>query len=86
MMSMASFEVVAQRFQSAAGRTGHGAAVTAVVDQSVDRFLEHALFVVDDDIRRALALQGFKTVVAIDDAAVKVIEVAGRETAAIQGD
>ena len=65
---------------------GDGAAAAAVVDQAVDRFLEHALFVADDDFRRAQLKQPLQAVVAVDDAAVEVVEVARCEAAAVQLD
>ena len=55
-----------------------------VVDQTVDRLLQHALFVADDDIGRAEVEQTLETVIAVDHAAVKVVEVAGCEPPAVQ--
>ena len=46
--------------------------------------MQHTLFVVDDDVRGLQVLEAAQTVVAVDDAAVEVVEVAGRETAAVQ--
>ncbi len=44
-------------FERAVAGAGHGAAVAAVVEERVDGFLEHALFVADDDVGR-LQLRG----------------------------
>ena len=73
-----------QGFERAVARAGHRAAAAAVVDQGVHRFLQHALFVADDDVRRAQLEQPLQAVVAVDDAAVEVVEVAGGEAAAVQ--
>ena len=75
---------VAQGFERAVARAGHGAAAAAVIDQRVDRFLQHALFVADDNIRRAQLEQPLEAVVAVDDATVEVVEVAGGEAAAVE--
>ena len=64
--------------------TGDDAAAAAVVEQRVDRFLQHALFVADDDVRRAQLHQPLEAVVAVDDAAVEVVEVGRREAAAVE--
>ena len=56
----------------------------AVVEQRVDGLLEHALLVVDDDLRRAEVEQPLEAVVAVDDAAVEVVEVGGREAATVE--
>jgi hypothetical protein len=60
------------------------AAATAVVEQRVDRLLQHALFVADDDVRRAQLDQALQAVVAVDDAAIEVVQVGRREAAAVQ--
>ena len=61
-------EHVAERLKRTLVGTGDGAATTAVVEQGVNRFLQHALFVADDDIRRTKLDQALQTVVAVDDA------------------
>ena len=43
---------VGERLQRTLGRAGHRLAATAVVEQTVDGFLQHALFVAHDDVRR----------------------------------
>ena len=47
-----ALEHVGERLQRAVAGAGDGAAVAAVVEERVDRFLQHALFVADDDVRR----------------------------------
>ena len=47
-----AFEHVGNAFEGTVARAGDGAAVAAIVEQSVDSFLQHALFVVDDDVGR----------------------------------
>ena len=75
---------VGQRLQRALVGAGHGLAATTVVQQRVDRFLQHALFVAHDDFRRAQLQQPLEAVVAVDHAAVQVVQVGGRETTAVQ--
>ena len=65
---------------------GNGAATAAVVEQSVDGFLQHPFFVADDDFRRMQLDQPFQPVVPVDDAAIEVVEVRGGEPATIQRD
>ena len=65
-------------------RPRYHAPAPAVVDQSVHQLLKHALLVADDDFRRAELQQPLETVVAVDDAAVEVVEVGGGEAAAVQ--
>ena len=82
--SLLALEHVGERLQRPLVRAGDDAAAPAVVEQGVDRFLQHALFVADDDVRRAQFHQPLQAVVAVDDAPVEIVEVRGRETAAIQ--
>ena len=60
--------------------------MTAVVEERVDRFLQHALFVVNDHIGSLQLHQVFQPVVAVDDAAVEIVEIGGREAAALEWD
>jgi hypothetical protein len=58
--------------------------MAAVVEQRVDGFLQHALFVPDDDVRSLELEQVLETVVAVDDATIEVVQVGGRKAAAFQ--
>ena len=70
----------------AVARAGDGTAAAAVVEQGVDGLLQHALLVVDDDVGRLQVEQPLEAVVAVDDAAVEVVQVARREAAAVELD
>src|SRR5439155_10144625 len=60
------------------------AAAAAVVEQGVDGLLKHALFIADDDVRRAQLHQPLQTVVSVDYAAIEVVEVRRRKAAAVE--
>ena len=53
-------------------------------NRRVDRLLQHALFVADDDVGRAQLHQPLQAVVAVDDAAVEIVEIRGGKAAAIE--
>ncbi len=74
---------VCQGFQWAFVGTGHDLAATAVVQQRINRFLQHALFVTHDDFRRLQFEQAFQTVVTVDDATIQIIQIGSCETTAI---
>ena len=65
---------------------GDRAAAAAVVEQGVDGVLKHALLVVDDDRRGAQVHEPLEAVVAVDDAAVEVVEVGCGEAATVELD
>src|SRR5690606_26184612 len=69
--ALLALEHVRERLERALVRTGDGAATAAVVEERVDSFLQHALFVADDDVRRAELDQALQPVVAVDDAAIE---------------
>ena len=75
---------IRQRFQRAFVGPGNHPATAAVVKQRINRFLQHPLFVAHDDIRCAQFDQAFQAVVAVDDAAVKVVQVGRGKPATIQ--
>jgi hypothetical protein len=46
--------------------------------------LQHALLVADDDLGRVQLLQALETVVAVDHAAIEIVEIRRRETATVE--
>ena len=80
------FERVGERLQRPVVRALQDAAAAAVVEQRVDRLLQHALLVAHDDLGRAELEQLLQPVVAVDDAAIEIVQVArsrsGRRRAA----
>ena len=63
---------------------GDGTAATTVVQQRINRLLQHALLVAHDDIRRSQIKQALQTVVTVDDAAIQVVQVGGRKATTVQ--
>ena len=82
--ALLALQHVRQGLERAVARTRHRAAAAAVVEQRVDGLLEHALLVVDDDLGRAEVEQPLQPVVAVDDAAVEVVQVRGGEAATVE--
>src|SRR5699024_657500 len=82
--ALLALQHVGQALERAVVRTGDRAAAAAVVNQGVNGFLQHPLFVADDDIRRAKFEQPLEAVVAVDDAAVQVVQIRGGKAAAVK--
>ena len=59
-------------------------AAPPIVEERVDRLLEHALLVAHDDVGRAQLDQPLQPVVPVDHPAVEVVEVRGGEAAAVE--
>ena len=74
--ALLALDHVGQRLQRAVAAAQHRTAAAAVVEQRVDRLLQHPLFVADDDFGRVEVDQLLEPVVAVDDAAVQVVQVA----------
>ncbi|TPW07161.1 MAG: hypothetical protein FD127_4530, partial [Acidimicrobiaceae bacterium] len=74
-----ALEHVGERLQGPVARARHRAPAAAVVEQRVDGLLQHALLVVDDDLRRPEVEQPLEAVVPVDHPAVEVVEVGGGE-------
>ena len=82
--SLLALQRVGERLQrTIVGATQH-AATASVVEQRVDGFLQHALFVAHDDFRRVQVHQLLQPVVAVDDAAIEIVQIGSGEAAAIQ--
>ena len=73
-----------KRFERAVGSARNRLAALAVVDQRVHGFLQHSLFVADHDFGRSDFHQLLQAVVARDHAAIKLVQVRGRETSAVE--
>ena len=82
--ALLALQHVGERLQRALVGARDDAAAAAVVEQRVDGLLQHPLLVADDDVRRAQLDQPLQAVVAVDDAAVEVVQVGGREAAAVE--
>ena len=59
-------------------------AATAIVEQGVHGFLQHPLFVADDNVRRAQLDQALQAVIPVDHPAIEIVQVGGRKAAAVQ--
>ena len=79
-----ALEHVGQRLEGPVRGALHDALLLRVVEEGVDGLLEHALLVADNDVGRVERHQPLQAVVAVDDAAVEVVEIARREAAAVE--
>ena len=84
--ALLALEHVRQALEAVVARAGDRATAAAVVDEGVARLLEHPLLVADDDLGRAELLESLEAVVPVDDAPVQVVQVGGREAAAVELD
>ena len=82
--SALALDHVGERLQRALVGAGHRLAAAAVVEQRVDRLLQHALLVAHDDFGRFQLQQSLQPVVPVDDAAIQIVQIGGREAAAVQ--
>src|SRR5690606_26628818 len=79
--TLLTFDHVSQRLQRTLVGARDGATATAVIQQGVDRFLQHPLFVAHDDVRRIQLEQTLETVVPVDHPTIQVVQVGGCEAA-----
>ena len=82
--ALLALQHVGQRLERAVARSRHRPAAPAVVEEGIDCLLQHALLVVDDDLGSTEIEQSLETVVAVDDPAIQVVQVAGGEPAAVE--
>ena len=82
--ALLALERVRERLERAVVGAAQHAAAAAVVEQRVDGFLQHALFVAHDHFGRVQVHQLLQPVVAVDDAAIEIVQIGCRKAAAIQ--
>ena len=80
-----TFEHIGERFEWAFVDAVNRLAAATVIEERIDGFLEHALFVLDDDIGGAQFQETAQAVVAVDDATIEIVEIGRRKAAAIEG-
>src|SRR6267142_724972 len=73
--SLFAFQGSGKRLQRTIVDATQNATATAVVEQRIDRFLKHPFFVAHDYFRRPQLHQLLQTVVAIDNAAIKIVKI-----------
>ena len=82
--ALLALEQVRQGLQRTVTRTGDRTAAAAVIEERVYRLLQHALLVVHDDLWSTQVDHALQTVIAVDHAAVEVVQVGGSEAATVQ--
>ena len=82
--ALLALEHVGQRLERTVAGARDRATAAAVVEERVDGLLQHALLVVDDDLGSTEVEQALQPVVAVDHAAVEVVQVGGREAATVE--
>ena len=82
--ALLALQHVRQALERTVARPGHRPAAPTVVEEGVDRLLQHALLVVDDDLGGAEVEQPLQPVVPVDHPPVEVVEVGGGEPATVE--
>ena len=82
--ALLALEQVRQGLQRTVARTGNRTAAAAVIEERVYRLLQHALLVIHDDLWRTQIDHALQTVIAVDNAAVEVVQVGGSKAATVQ--
>src|SRR6516164_3923345 len=82
--TLLAFEHVGERFERPFVGAGDDTAAAAIVEQRVHRLLQHSLLVANDDVGCAQLDQPLQAVVAVDDAAIEIVEVGRGEAAAVE--
>src|SRR5262249_34058787 len=83
--ALLALQRVRERLQRTVVRATQHAATPPVIEQGIDSFLQHALFIPHDDFRRMQVHQLLQPVIAVDHATIKIVEIRSSKTAAIQG-
>ena len=82
--TLLALEHVGQRLERTLAATPNRFGAATVVEQCIDCFLEHSLFVAENHFRGAVRDQLHQPVVAVDDATIEIVEIRRREAAAVE--
>ena len=84
--ALLAFERIGKRFERAVISAAQDTSATSVVEQRIDGFLQHALFIAHNHVRSMKLHQLLQAVVAVDNAAIEIVKIRSGETAAIERD
>src|ERR1035441_2315943 len=82
--SLLALERVGERLEGPVVCAAQNTSTPSVIEQCVDRFLQHALFVAHDHFRSMQIHQLLQPVIAVDDAPIEIVQIGGGETSAVQ--
>ena len=82
--TLLALERVGQRLEGTVAFVLHGVALARVVEQRIDRLLQHTFLVAQNHLRSLDLDQTLQTVVTDDDATVEVVQIRRSETSAVQ--
>ncbi len=82
--ALLALEHVRERLQRTLPATADRLGAAAVVEERIDRFLQHALLVAQDDLGRPMQYQLLQPVVPVDHSAIEIVQIARGEAAAIE--
>jgi hypothetical protein len=58
--------------------------MATIVKQYIDGFLEHPLFIANDNLRRFQINQSFQSIITVDDPSIKIVEIRGGKSTAFK--
>ena len=82
--SLLALDHICQRLQRSVTASQHGAFAPVVVKQRIDRLLQHSFLVTNDHFGRVEIDQLAQPVIAIDNATIEIIKVAGGKIPTVQ--
>src|SRR3954452_3611675 len=82
--ALLALDHVGERLEWPVGRTEHWTLAAIIVEQRVDRLLQHPLLIAYDHFRRIEIDELFEPIVAVDNSAIQIVEVARCKITAIK--
>ena len=73
--TLLTFDHVSKRLQWALVRSGNSSSASTVVEQRIDRLLEHTLLVSHDNVGRVQVEQTLESVVSVDHPSIQIVEI-----------
>jgi hypothetical protein len=84
--SLLTLQQVGERLQRSVTGTGNWSPASTVVDQGIDGFLQHSLFVADNNVRSPKLQKFIQTIVPVDHATIQIVQIRCRKTSAVKLD
>ncbi|CRH93010.1 Uncharacterised protein [Chlamydia trachomatis] len=82
--SLLAFEHIRNRFQRTVACTLNWTTAATVIEERIHSFLKHTLFVIHHNLRRIKINHALKTIIAVDNATIQIVEIGRCETTTVK--
>lgn len=82
--TLLTFQHIAEALEPMLALPTHGTPAPPIINQGIDRLLEHTLLIADNNFRRMQFNQALQPIIAIDHPSIQIVQITGRKSSTIK--